>query len=455
MSGVIDVAVVGAGPAGLAAALTADSLGCEVTLIDTGSGPGGQIYRQSLLFPGSGQARRTAAEQLPPLIARIRQAKRVRHLAATSVWRATRDQGGLVTLWVGAPEGGAETTVQVRAVVLATGATELVLPFPGWDLPGVTTAGAAHALLQSQGVTVGRRVLVGGSGPSLLPVAAGLAEAGVRVVAVLEAAPAHAALPQSQLAAYPSQLQETADCAAVLARHRVPLRTGYAVIACQGTNRVERAVVARLDRDWRPLPGSQREETVDAVHVSFGFSPVLELARALGCTDVQHESRPTAAVACDASMATSVAGVFAAGEVTGVSGADVAELEGYLAGASAARYLGRLHADTYTARAGTVRARLEKARQLAARLEEAYPLRPGWLQWPDAGTVVCRCEETHWPEIGAAVASGAQDVRAVREVTRCGMGYCRGRVCGPALQYAVSAASGRSLAEVGDLHTGD
>ena len=454
MSGVIDVAVVGAGPAGLAAALAAGSLGCEVTLIDAGSGPGGQIHRQGLPFPGSGQARRAAAEQLPPRLARIRQARQVRHLAVTSVWQAARDHDGLVTLWVAGPEGCAETTVQVRAVVLATGAVELVLPFPGWDLPGVTTAGAAQALLKGQGVTVGRRVLVGGSGPLLLPVAAELAQAGVRVVAVLEATPAHAALPQAaRLPAFPGKLREATGYAAVLARHRVPLRTGYAVVACQGTDRVERAVIARLDRDWRPLPGSRREETVDAVHVSFGFSPALELPRALGCADVQHASRPTASVACDADLATSVEGVFAAGEVTGVGGADVAELEGYLAGASAAHYLGRLDPAAYAAHTRTLRARLENARRLAAQLDEAYPLRPGWLEWPDAGTVVCRCEETHWPQIDAAVAGGARDVRAVKEVTRCGMGYCQGRVCGPALQYAVAAASGRSLAEVGDLHT--
>ena len=174
MSGVIDVAVVGAGPAGLAAALAAGDLGCEVTLIDAGTGPGGQMYRPGMLFPGRGQGRR-AADHLPPGLARIRQARQVRHLAVTSVSRAARDHDGVVTLWVAGPEGGAETTVEVRAVVLATGAAELVLPFPGWDLPGVTTAGAAQALLTSQGVTVGRRVLVGGSGPLLLPVAAGLA----------------------------------------------------------------------------------------------------------------------------------------------------------------------------------------------------------------------------------------------------------------------------------------
>jgi thioredoxin reductase len=431
LSGVIDVAVVGAGPAGLAAALAAGDLGCEVTLIDAGSGLGGQLYRPGLLFPGRGQDRHAATEQLPPRLARIRQVRQVRHLAATSAGPARRDHDGVVTLWVGGLEGGAETTVEVRAVVLATGASELVLPFPGWDLPGVTTAGAAQALLKSQGVTVGRRVLVGGSGPLLLPVAAALAEAGVHVVAVLAATPAPAGVPE----------------AALLARLGVPVHTGYAVVACQGAGRVERAVIARLDRDWRPVPGGQRQETVDAVHVSFGFSPALELPRALGCAEVPPASRPAAAVACDDGQATSVPGVFAAGQVTGAAGAEVSELEGYLAGTSAARYLGRVPPDAYAERTRTLRARLDDARRRAAPLDAADPLPPGWLEWPDAGTVVCRCQETRWSEIDAAVAAGARTVPAVQEATRCGTGYCQGRVCGLALRYAVSAAAGRSLAQ--------
>jgi NADPH-dependent 2,4-dienoyl-CoA reductase/sulfur reductase-like enzyme len=448
LSGVIDVAVVGAGPAGLAAALAAGDLGCEVTLIDAGSGLGGQLYRPGLLFPGRGQDRHAATEQLPPRLARIRQVRQVRHLAATSAGPATRDHDGVVTLWVGGLEGGAETTVEVRVVVLATGASELVLPFPGWDLPGVTTAGAAQALLKSQGVTVGRRVLVGGSGPLLLPVAASLAEAGVHVVAVLEATPAPAGLPQAAgLAAFPGQLPEATGYAALLARLGVPVRTGYAVVACRGAGRVERAVVARLDQDWRPVPGGQWEETVDAVHLSFGFSPALELPRALGCAEVPHLLRPAAAVACDTDQATSVPGVFAAGQVTGAAGAEVSELEGYLAGTSAAHYLGRVHPDAFAERTRALRARLDDARRRAAPLDAAYPLPPGWLEWPDAGTVVCRCQETRWSEIDAAMAAGARTVPAVQEATRCGTGYCQGRVCGPALQYAVSAAAGRSLAQ--------
>jgi flavin-dependent dehydrogenase len=204
-----DIAVVGAGPAGLAAALAAASFGCSVTLIDSGAAIGGQIYRQSLLGPGGG-AGAPGPGPLPPRLHRAARHRRIPHLAATTVWHAEPEPDGGFRLRLAGPDragsgpgeaegagpaagGDADETgpapggeagwagpavLRARAVVLATGAAELVLPFPGWDLPGVTTAGAAQALLKSQGVTVGRRVLVSGSGPLLLPVAAGLAEAG-------------------------------------------------------------------------------------------------------------------------------------------------------------------------------------------------------------------------------------------------------------------------------------
>ena len=427
MSGVIDVGVVGAGPAGLAAALAAGELGCEVTLIDAGSGPGGPVYRPGTLFPG--RDRRAAAGPLPPRLARFRQAVRGRHLAATWVSHAVRDDDGLVTLGVGGLEGGAETTVVVRAAVLATGAADVALPFPGWDLPGVTTAGAAWALLTEQGVTVGRRVVVGGSGPLLLPVAARLADAGVQVAAVVEAA--------GELATFPGGRTAADGPAVALARRGVPVRTGHAVIACHGTGRVEQAVIARLDRGGRPVPGTRSTEPVDAVHVSSGLAAELELARTLGCAEVPHAWPPAATVACGASLATSVPGVFAAGAVTGTSGAAAAELAGELAGVSAASYLARLDPAAAAERVRDLRARLGRVHPPAAPLR---PPGPGWLDGLDGSTVVCRCAETPWSSVAAALAGGARDLPALQAATGGGLGACQARGCGPVLRYAVSAA---------------
>jgi D-hydroxyproline dehydrogenase subunit alpha len=468
-----DVAVVGAGPAGMAAALAAADLGCRVVLADSSAAMGGQIYRQPA-SAGAGAGAHAVSAPMPRRLRRAATHGRIHHLPETTVWHAGAPPPGrqaaaggsgtaaraefVLRLAGAAGRAGAGNAVpdllRARAVVVATGAAEIAVPFPGWDLPGVTTAGATQALLKAHGVVIGQRVLVTGSGPLLLPAAAGLAAAGVQVVAVLEATPAGpAAARAGRLIPYPGKVREAVGYAAVLARHRVPVLTGRAVIACHGTHRVQRATISRLTRDWRPIPGTAREVAVDAVHVSFGFCPALELPRLLGCADLPQPGRPAATVWHDADLATSVPGVFAAGETTGVGGADVAELEGYIAGAAAARYLERVTPGTFGARTARVRAALAKARRFAAALDELYPFMPGWLDWPQPGTIACRCEEVPWSAISEAVAAGARDVRAVKGVTRCGMGYCQGRVCGPGLQQAVAAATGRSLSEVGDLHS--
>ena len=480
-----DVAVVGAGPAGLAAALAAADLGAQVVLVDAGQTVGGQIYRQ----PATASAAEAAAvgPKMPERLRRALGHPRIQHQPETMVWQAVKDadvtygvdgkdelgdggsRGAGFRLWLtGAGRGGAEDPapdqLRTRAVVIATGASEIVLPFPGWELPGVTTVGAAQALLKGQGVTAGRRVLVAGSGPLLLPAAAGLAEAGVNVLAVLEANPVRLATLSraARLAPFSGKAAEAAAYARILARHRVPIRPGQAVIAAHGDNQVTEATVSRVDRDWRPIHGTERRVSVDAVQASFGFSPALELSRALGCADLPQPGRPTAAVWCDGDQATSVPGVFAAGETTGVAGADVAELEGYIAGAGAARYLEKSgHAafdisDGIRAGRGEravrqLRPALARAGRFARGLDELYPWRPGWLEWPGPDTIVCRCEEVPWAAIAQAAAAGTRDVRAVKGVTRCGMGYCQGRVCGPAVQQAVAAATGRGLGAVGDL----
>jgi D-hydroxyproline dehydrogenase subunit alpha len=497
-----DVAVVGAGPAGMAAALAAADLGAQVVLIDAGRATGGQIYRR----PATASAAKVApvGPKLPQRLRRLEGLAGVRHLSGVLVWQAIRVTEGIVEvdggfgadgsgrgcrldgtrggggagwdggsgkfrLWLSSADGskaagGAPDQVVAGAVVVATGANEIVLPFPRWELPGVTSVGAAQALLKGQGVVVGRRVLVAGSGPLLWPTAAGLAEAGVRVVGVLEANPVTAGTVArvAGVAPFARKAREAAAYGRILGRHRVPIKAGYAVVAAHGDEQVTEATISRVDRDWRAIAGTERRVRVDAVHVSFGFSPALELPRALGCADLPRPGRPAAAVWCDDDQATSVPGVFAAGETTGVAGADVAELEGYLAGAASARYVERSRHAAFGigigVRAGSgeldlsrLRAALARARRFARGLDGLYPWRSGWLGWPEADTIACRCEEVPWAAIGDAVAAGARDVRAVKGATRCGMGYCQGRMCGPAVQQAVAAATGRGLAAVGDL----
>jgi NADPH-dependent 2,4-dienoyl-CoA reductase/sulfur reductase-like enzyme len=422
-----DLCVVGAGPAGMAAALSASESGAKVLLVDSAQREGGQFFRQPL----------TGAGTLPQRFRRLREIAEVR--LGADVWSASRSGGSFVVRLVDGCE------VVSGALVLATGASEVVLPFPGWELPGVTTAGAAQSLLKAQGLVLGSRVVVAGTGPFLLPVAAGLAKAGARVTLV-EAAPLkRTPSGLKALAAYPAKAKEAAGYATQLALSRARVLAGWAVVRCEGTGSVERAVVARLSPAWVTRTGAEKVVPADAVCVSFGFVPRVELARQLGAEEFPGPFGP--AVKAGPTMGTSVPGLFVAGELAGVAGAEVAEAEGLVAGMSAASFLG------FPVRNASVGGKaLAKARKFARQLGPLYAVGDGWVRWLEPSTLFCRCEDVTWGSVLGSVERGARTAREVRSVTRCGMGYCQGRVCGPALQLALSVLTGRPPSEVGDLH---
>ncbi|NUT93141.1 MAG: FAD-dependent oxidoreductase [Saccharothrix sp.] len=382
------VVVVGAGPAGLAAARAAAHRGAAVVLVDAEPAAGGQYHRGEDIVVPQG----------------------VEHLPNTTVWALEGTRLHLRTGPADAPDRVARV-VEADALVLATGAHDRALPFPGWDLPGVVTAGAAQAMAKAHGVTIGNRVVVAGTGPFLLPVADALRKLRVDVVEVLEAgSPLAWAREPAGVLAGRGKLAEVVRYRAVLPRYR----TRSTVIAAHGTDRVTAVTVAKLDRDWNVRPGSERRIEVDAVCVGFGFTPRLELAVAAGC------SVRDGFVRVDERQATSVPGLYAAGEITGIGGADLARAEGELAGTCAAG------GTPSSALLGAVR----RGRTFAAALERIYRIRPGWRTWPDDRTLVCRCEEVDVAALRTAVDEhAALGLRSLKLTCRVGLGLCQGRVC--------------------------
>lgn len=402
------IVVVGAGPAGVNAALAAADAGAQVTLVDSAPTIGGQFHRQ----PGG------AGPDKVPGGTRLVEHPRVRLLANTAVWTIEPlHKGHLVHVRTGQADGPGRRgeTLTAEALVLATGAYDRALPFPGWDLPGVVTAGAAQALAKGQGIAVGKRVVVAGTGPFLLPVARSLTDVGAHVVEVLEANGGIRGWTPSTLFAGRGKLTELAGYARLLAKRRIPYRTRRTVIAAHGEDRVTEVTTAALDRDWRIRPGTERRFPVDAVCVGFGFTPQLELAVSARCRLVDGF------VEVASTQETSVPGVFAAGELTGIGGADLAAAEGTIAGACAAGQeipvaaLRKAH----------------RGRVFATGLANAYPVRPGWRTWPADDTLVCRCEEVTLAALRtAAQERDALGVRSLKLTSRVGLGLCQGRVCG-------------------------
>lgn len=443
---VFDVAVLGAGPAGLAAASSAAAAGARVALIDAAPRVGGQYWRHRAHDDGRGH---TGWSTFTGLRASMDlHHGRIEHLLGHSIWHveASSDRGFRVNATV----DDEDRIVRAHTVVVAPGGYDRQLPFPGWTLPGVFTAGGAQALLKGQGVVPGSEIVVAGTGPFLLAVAAGLAQAGAKVVGVFEAsgAPVAFARHPSAVARNAGKLAEGIHYATVLARHRIPYRTRSTVIKAQGTDSVTGVVVAELDLNWNVIDGTQREIGCDTLAVGYGFTPQLELVLHLGC-DTRLDSDGSLVAVVDGEQRSSVPGVYVAGEATGIGGSALSVTEGHIAGRHAAHTAGRAAPDIRTLRK-LVRRR-DGQQRFATALLQAYPVRSGWMSWTNPDTIVCRCEEVTVATIDDAISDlGANDPRAVKLYARPGMGLCQGRVCGYATSALVADRAGR-VPTIGDL----
>lgn len=390
-----DVAVVGAGPAGLAAAEAAASQGSKVCILDETFRPGGQIWRH---MPGEAPA---AAKRLLESAAFAN----VKVFSGVSVFDGWREGDA----WQLAASGSkGMMTVQAAKLVLACGAREAFAPFPGWTLPGVMGAGGGQALLKEGLDLRGDPTLVAGSGPLLLQVAATALEHGARLEGILEQAPWSRLYGMAPvLATRPAKAVQALQLGwALLGKAYCP---GWWVEEALGSERLEAVRVT----------DGRRRKTISCLWLfcGLGMVPNLELGRHLGCALGRE------AFKADDAQLTSLPGVYAAGEVCGVAGVDAALAEGRIAGLAAA---GAWHPASAEARR-LVRNRA-RARAMGRRLLELFAPRQELLALPRPDTLVCRCEDVAFEAIDPAW--GARETKLC---TRAGMGPCQGRVCGPIL----------------------
>lgn len=385
-----DILVVGAGPAGMVAAVNAAARGKRVGLVDDNPAAGGQIWRSGGELPPD--ARRAIASLEASNVVRL-QGWRVFDAPRPGLLHAERS-------------GGECAELGYKSLVLATGARERFLPFPGWTLPNVMGAGGLDALVRGGVPVADKRVVVAGTGPLLLAVAAHLTRHGARVVAVCEQAPLlRLARFGVRLLVEPGKLRRAVEYR--LAIRSAPYLTQCWIASAQGRDRVESVTLRQGNKQWNVA--------CDFVGCGFHLVPNIELPSLLGCRI------DNGLVEVDESMQTSVPGVYCAGEPTGIGGVEIAVLEGQIAGLAAA---GRLQDTRRLARRR--RGKLGFARAL----EQACALDPQLRALPSGDTCVCRCEDVRFVSL-----HGHTNWRDAKLQTRCGMGPCQGRVCGPASEF--------------------
>ena len=437
MNEICDVLVIGAGPAGAEAALSAAGCGLRVVLVDEAPSVGGQVYRAP---PSTFSGLRATPESRAGDILRRRLAQSTvdAHFGHT-VWSVSPD------LRVDALSEDGPVSWNARKIIVATGAQERVVPFPGWTLPGIVGLAGATILLKSQRILPGRRTLVAGQGPLLLAVAAGILKAGGTVAGVVDLASRGEWLAQSpMLLTRPDLAARGARWLARLLGARVPLFYRHAIRRAVKRDENEiKVTIGPVDRSGCLIAGKEQTFAVDAIAVGNGLVASTDVTRLLRADHAFEEARGGWVPRIDADFRTSIAGLYAVGDGTGIAGAAAAALNGRLAGLVAAGDLGALTREAYESQSAALRRSANQALRFGGAMARLMALRPGQIKSIAEDAIVCRCEDVTRRDIDLAFADGARSVNQIKAWTRCGMGPCQGRICGDIASALLAQATGQ------------
>ena len=439
----VDLVVLGAGPAGVAAANVASKEGAEVVIIDENSSAGGQIYRAP---PNEFQPQNSFKSD------EFREGEKQRNILENSnltalfkhrVWSVSSD---LVVSTVG-PNG--VSSWHARSLIIANGALERIIPFPGWTIPGVIGLAASTILLKSQYVLPGQSTVVAGCGPLLIAVANGIIKSGGKVSAIIDLNSKSdwiKAFPR--LLSRPDQLFKGMSWFANIMKAGIKIYGGHAVTNTKQVDNVLRISIAPINSAGSILDSkNQKIVEGDCLAIGHGLFPSTEITRLLKAKHIYDPLKGGWVPLIDDDFRSSIPGVYIAGDATGISGAFSAVQKGRIAGMAAVRDLNVMSSQKYKAKIKSELIILKKNENFGKAAVRLMKFRPELIQTITSETIVCRCEDVFRSEIDEAIESGARDLNQLKAWTRCGMGPCQGRTCSEAIEAILASKVGsRELA---------
>lgn len=455
----MDLAIVGAGPAGMAAAVAVADAGFSVLVVDEQARAGGQIFRRPPAEWGQRHGSYKPYIWAKDLIERFEDHPGIQTAFRSTAFGVLRDRiepAGTMQLQLAihTPEGG--RLVPARRLLIATGAHDMPVAFPGWTLPGVMTAGGVQSLLKSQKLLMGQRLVLAGSHPILLILAEQLLDAGAEIAEIALAR----GLPQvsemiGAIPAIPGHVALFADALRALRKiiaHGVPVSRQTIIDGVEGEAAVSGVRLARVDGHWARTgtTGAVRQVQADLLVLGYGFNPSTELARQAGCKMQWNSALGGWVVAHDAGFQTSAAGVFVAGEPTGVAGAERSWAEGQMAGLNIAASLGAPMVPARHKQAQHILARAHRFSRVMQAMFEPKREALAELSRPEE-VIICRCELVRSGQLEAVLTQNpfVSSASAVKLECRSGMGPCQGRYCEATVAARIATARNATIKDSG------
>ncbi len=438
-----DTIIIGSGIAGLNAAKILSEYNLKIAIVDENHFPGGQYLRKlpenfkSNLIKHTTKTKKSGLKLIKEL-----QTKEIAFYQNSTVI-GVYDENRVFF-----EKEGKSELIQGKTLIMATGAREKYLPFKGWTLPGVISAGALQVFLKSNGVLPSDKILIAGTGPFLYAVAYETLVAGGKVLGIYELNGFLKQLPFGLgLMRVPSKIFEALVYMEEILRRWTKIKYGWEIVKAEGDGKLERVILAKTDSKGEIVKGSEKTVETNVLAVGFGFIPNIELLNMIGGETEYKKELGGWIIKVNDELETSIETVFSAGETTGIGGAEKSLIEGKLSAYSVLKKLNKIDNNIYVGKTSKLKKKRENYLKYASYLNSVFSINDNLYKSIDKDTIICRCEDVSFKEIKEAYNAGFDSLNSLKVFTRSGMGNCQGRTCGPIITEIIKAHNNGKIPE--------